>query len=56
MTLVPTVGEAELDVIRTAMVEQEGLIASVFRLLRNAPRSVALIVRCNLRLIDALSQ
>jgi aarF domain-containing kinase len=38
----PPVNNDELDAIRNAMVEREGLIASIFSLLRNAPRYVHL--------------
>ncbi|KAJ9122261.1 hypothetical protein QFC22_001681 [Naganishia vaughanmartiniae] len=37
----------ELDAIRTAMVEREGLIASIFSLLRNAPRRLVMILKLN---------
>jgi aarF domain-containing kinase len=41
-TIIPEVSNDELDTIRNAMVEREGLIASIFSLLRNAPRYVNL--------------
>lgn len=34
------VSDGELDALRTAMTEREGLIASIFSLLRNAPRYI----------------
>ncbi|KAJ9108246.1 hypothetical protein QFC19_002494 [Naganishia cerealis] len=37
----------ELDAIRTAMVEREGLIAAIFSLLRNAPRRLVMILKLN---------
>ncbi|GHJ87079.1 hypothetical protein NliqN6_3481 [Naganishia liquefaciens] len=37
----------ELDTIRNAMVEREGLIASIFSLLRNAPRRLVMILKLN---------
>ncbi len=39
--------EAELGAIRTAMVEHEGLIASVFDVLRSVPRRVLMVLKLN---------
>lgn len=42
-----SINDKELDVLRNAMMEQEGLIASVFSLLRNAPRRLIMILKLN---------
>ena len=39
--------EAELKAIRKAMVEHEGLIASVFDVLRRVPRRVLMVLKLN---------
>lgn len=42
-----SMNEDEMNAIRTAMTEQEGLITSIFTLLRNAPRRLIMILKLN---------